>query len=85
MASATLPRRRLSTQVALRLHLHLIEITQLLGVRTSLQALLGRDICSLSCVPVSGREPIGMSSRRLTFTPEWTKSVQTPGIPLLVT
>lgn len=41
MASATLPWRRLSTQVALHLHLHLTEITQLLSVRTSPQALLG--------------------------------------------
>lgn len=76
MASATLPWRRLSTQVALRLHLHL---------QKSPSCLLHRPYCSLSCDPVSGTEPIGMSSRGLTLTPEWTRSVQTPGIPLLVT
>lgn len=48
MASATLPQRQLSIQVALPLHPQLIEITQLLGVRASLWGLAGQGTFALS-------------------------------------
>jgi hypothetical protein len=74
MASATLPQRQLSIQVALPLPSPAAGWKNL-----STGPCWAGDICSLSWVPESGTQFTGMNSRRLT--PEWTKPTQTAEIP----